>query len=85
MGGSKLTVGETQRLVGGISPLDWEEVNSILDETTGLTYCMILVPVIVLYLCRTLVSTLKGIEFHLQGVAPKSQYSDLAPEVVTLQ
>ena len=38
MRGSKLIVGETQRPVGGISPLDWEEVNSILDEATGLTY-----------------------------------------------
>ena len=38
MGGSKLTVGETRRPVGGVSPLDWEEVNSIFDEATGLTY-----------------------------------------------
>ena len=35
--------------------------------------CMILVPVIVLYLCCTLVSTLNSTEFHLQGVAPRSQ------------
>ena len=38
MAGSKLTVGETQRPVGGVSPLDWEKVNSIFDEATGLTY-----------------------------------------------
>ena len=47
--------------------------------------CMIPVPVIVLYLCRTLVSTLNSTEFHLQGVAPRSKYSDPAPEAVTLQ
>ena len=38
MGGSKFTFGETPRPVGGLSPLDWEEVNSIFDEATGLTY-----------------------------------------------
>ena len=51
--------------------------------------CMILVPVIVLYLCHTLVSSftanLNSTELHLQGVAPRSQYSDPTPEVVTLQ
>ena len=50
--------------------------------------CTIPVPVIVLYLCRTLVSfhtNLNSTELHLQGVAPRSQYSDPAPEVVTLQ
>ena len=38
MGESRFTVGETPRPVGGVSPLDWEEVNSIFDEATGLTY-----------------------------------------------
>ena len=38
MGGSKLTVGVSQRALGGASPLDWDEVNSIFDEATGLTY-----------------------------------------------
>ena len=33
----------------------------------------------------TLVSTLNSTELHLQGVAPRSQYSDPMPEVVTLQ
>ena len=51
--------------------------------------CTILVPVIVLYLCRTLVSSfttnLNSTELHLQGVAPRSQYSDPVPEAVTLQ
>ena len=50
---------------------------------------MIPVPVIVLYLCRTLVSSfttnLNSTELHLQGVAPRSQYSDPVPEAVTLQ
>ena len=47
--------------------------------------CTIPVPVIVLYLCHTLVSTLNSTELHLQGVAPRSQYSDPMPEVVMLQ
>ena len=38
MGGSRCIVEEVPRPVGGESPLDWEEVNSIYDETTGLTY-----------------------------------------------
>ena len=38
MGGSKFTVGVPQGPVGGVSPLDWDEVNSILDEATDLTY-----------------------------------------------
>ena len=38
MGGSKLTVGVSQRPLRGVSPLDWDEVNSIFDEATGLTY-----------------------------------------------
>ena len=38
MGGSRCLVEEVPRPVGGDSPLDWEEVNSIYDETTGLTY-----------------------------------------------
>ena len=50
---------------------------------------MIPVPIIVLYLCRTLVSSfttnLNSTELHLQGVAPRSQYSDPTPEAVTLQ
>ena len=62
---------------------------SALDDTLigieNLNSCMIPVPVIVLYLCRTLVSTLNSTKFHLQGVAPRSQYSDPAPEAVTLQ
>ena len=43
--------------------------------------CMITVPIIVLYLCHTLVS------FHanLNSVASRSQYSDPVPEVVMLQ
>ena len=52
-------------------------------------YCTIPVPIIVLYLCRTLVSSfttnLNSTELHLQGVAPRSQYSDPAPEAITLQ
>ena len=47
--------------------------------------CTIPVPVIVLYLCCTLVSTLNSTELHLQGIAPRSHYSDPMPEVVTLQ
>ena len=50
--------------------------------------CTILVPVIVLYLCRTLVSfhtNPNSAELHLQGVAPRSQYSDPAPEAVMQQ
>ena len=49
---------------------------------------MILVPVIVLYLCCTLVSfhtNPNSTELHLQGVAPRSQYSDPMPEAVTHQ
>ena len=38
MGGSRCIVEEVPRPVGGESPLDWEEVNSIYDEATGLTY-----------------------------------------------
>ena len=38
MGGSRGIVEEVPRPVGGESPLDWEEVNSIYDEATGLTY-----------------------------------------------
>ena len=38
MGGSKCTTREVPRPVGGESPLDWEEVNSIYDEATGLTF-----------------------------------------------
>ena len=38
MGGSRCLVEEVPRPVGGDSPLDWEEVNSIYDEATGLTY-----------------------------------------------
>ena len=59
-----------------------------LEEPTTPTLfviCMIPVPVIVLYLCCTLVSTLNSTKLHLQGVAPRSQYSDPVLEVVTLQ
>ena len=45
---------------------------------------MIPVPVIVLYLCHVLVPNLNSIELHLQGVAPRSQYSDPTLEAVTL-
>ena len=49
---------------------------------------MIPVPIIVLYLCHILVSSfttnLNSTELHLQGVAPRSQYSDPTPEAVTL-
>ena len=38
MGGSRCIIEEVPRPVGGESPLDWEEVNSIYDEVTGLTY-----------------------------------------------
>ena len=52
-------------------------------------YCTIPVPVIVLYLCCTLVSSfttnLNSTELHLQGVAPRSQYSDPMLEAVMLQ
>ena len=47
--------------------------------------CTIPVPVIVLYLCHTLVSTLNSTELHFQGIAPRSQYSDPTPEAVMLQ
>ena len=46
---------------------------------------MIPVPVIVLYLCHTLVSTLNSTKLHLQGIALRSQYSDPVLEAVTLQ
>ena len=45
---------------------------------------MIPVSVIVLYLCHVLVPNLNSTELHLQGVAPRSQYSDPMPEVVML-
>ena len=57
-------------------------------ELGNVNLCTIPVPVIVLYLCHTLVSShanLNSTELHLQSVAPRSQYSDPAPEVVTLQ
>ena len=38
MGGSRYIVEEVPRPVGSESPLDWEEVNSIYDEATGLTF-----------------------------------------------
>ena len=38
MGGSRCLVEEVPRPSGGDSPLDWEEVNSIYDEATGITY-----------------------------------------------
>ena len=50
--------------------------------------CMILVPVIVLYSCRTLVSfstNINSTELHLQGVVPRSQYSDPMLEVAMLE
>ena len=60
-------------------------LNIVLRENM----CMILVPIIVLYLCRTLVSSfttnLNSTKLHLQCVAPRSQYSDPTPEAVTLQ
>ena len=34
--------------------------------------------------CHVLVPHLNSTELHLQGVAPRSQYSDPAPEAVTL-
>ena len=50
---------------------------------------MIPVPIIVLYLYCTLVSSfttnLNSTELHLQGVAPRSQYSDPTPEAIMLQ
>ena len=65
-----------------------EHLGIICKGLTGYS-CMILVPVIVLYLCRTLVSSfttnLNSTKLHLQGVAPRSQYSDPTPEAVTLQ
>ena len=45
---------------------------------------MIPVPIIVLYLCHVLVPNLYSTKLHFQGVAPRSQYSDPMPEVVTL-
>ena len=44
---------------------------------------MIPVPVIVLYLCHVPVPNLNSTELHLQGVAPRSQYSNPALEAVT--
>ena len=38
MGGSRCIFEEVPRPVGGESPRNWEEVNSIYDEATGLTY-----------------------------------------------
>ena len=37
------------------------------------------------YTCIILLHNLNSTELHLQGVAPRSQYSDHMPEVVTLQ
>ena len=52
-------------------------------------WCTIPVPIITLYLCHILVSSfttnLHSTELHLQGVAPRSQYSDPMLEAVTLQ
>ena len=56
-----------------------------MKGVTGIADCTIPVPIIVLYLYRTLVSNLNSTELHLQGVAPRSQYSDPMPEAVTLQ
>ena len=57
--------------------LDTENAN---DKHT----CTIPVPVIVLYLCHVLVPNLNSTKLHLQGVAPRSQYSDPMLEAVTL-
>ena len=64
--------------------INWLNINVTGISGTMIT-CTIPVPIIVLYLCRTLVSNLNSTEFHLQGVAPRSQYSDPMPEAVTLQ
>ena len=37
------------------------------------------------YTCIILPHNLNSTELHLQGVAPRSQYSDHVPEAVTLQ
>ena len=48
------------------------------------TYCMILVPVIVLCLSAIFVHNINSSELHFQSVALRSQYSDHMQEVVTL-
>ena len=85
-------IGRAYPLLFTINLPKQEEIIDDLREITVMEYvvqvimiCMILVPVIVLYLCHTLVSTLNSTELHLQGVAPRSQYSDPTLEVVTLQ
>ena len=58
---------------------------SARQKSTNDLDCTIPVPIIVLYLCSTPVSTLNSTELHLQGVAPRSRYSEPTPEAVTLQ
>ena len=41
--------------------------------------------VFMLYTCIIFTANLNSTKLHLQGVAPRSQYSDPVPEVVTLQ
>ena len=53
--------------------------------TENVGYCTIPVPVIVLYLSAIFVRYINSSKLHLQSVALRSQYSDHAPEAVTLQ
>ena len=48
------------------------------------SFCTIPVPVIVLYLSAIFVRNINSSELHFQSVALRSQYSDHAPEAVTL-
>ena len=77
--------GQLQQKAFEMIKKDLTEVAVLAMPNNERHMCMIPVPVIVLYLCCTLVSTLNSTELHLQGVAPRSQYSDPVPEVVTLQ
>ena len=52
--------------------------------STTVTICMIPVPVIVLCLSAIFVCNINSSELHFQSVALRSQYSDHAPEAVTL-
>ena len=97
MGDTSVKTGQNRQCIDNVSDYDREHhriftsVRHRLDLGPNMLLgaCTILVPVIVPYLCHTLVSSfttnLNSTELHLQGVAPRSQYSDPTPEVVTLQ
>ena len=59
-----------------IGPKNWGK--ALIDD------CTIPVPVIVLCLSAIFVRNINSSEFHFQSVALRSQYSDHAPEAVTL-